>query len=93
MIEAHPVIDADSHKCENPAVFLDYVPAPFRDRVSFVRDRYGEQRIRVVDRDPRSGRPELQAFRCEHPGRVVSEHALDFYGERLRKRILARAEV
>ena len=59
MIYKHPVIDADSHKCENPVVFLDYVPAPFRDRISFVRDRYGEQRIRIVDLDPRTGRPEF----------------------------------
>lgn len=55
MIHGHPVIDADSHKCENPVVFLDYVPAGFRDRLHFVRDRYGEQRIRVLDRDPRTG--------------------------------------
>lgn len=55
MIHGHAVIDADSHKCENPVVFLDYVPAPFRDRVGFIRDRYGEQRIRILDRNPHTG--------------------------------------
>jgi predicted TIM-barrel fold metal-dependent hydrolase len=59
MIDGHPVIDADSHKCENPVVFLDHVDARFRRRISFVRDRYGEQRIRILDRDPRSGAPDL----------------------------------
>ena len=52
MIHGHPVIDADSHKCENPAVFFDYIPGHYRDRVSVVRDRYGEQRFRIVDIDP-----------------------------------------
>lgn len=47
-----PVIDADSHKCENPVVFLDYIDAPYRDRIGFVRDRWGEQRIRILDRRP-----------------------------------------
>ena len=59
MIHGHPVVDADSHKCENPVVFLDYVERPYRDRVSFVRDRYGEQRFRIVDRDPHTGKPDF----------------------------------
>ena len=50
-----PVVDCDSHKCENPVIFLDYVDAAFRDRVGFVRDRYGEQRIRILDRRPDGG--------------------------------------
>ena len=49
------VIDADSHKCENPLVFLDFVDASQRPRISFVRDRYGEQRIRILDRHPSGG--------------------------------------
>lgn len=52
----HPVVDADSHKCENPLVFRDYIPPGFRDRLDFVRDRFGEQRFRILDRDPQSGR-------------------------------------
>ena len=34
VIFGRPVIDADSHKCENPVVFLDHVPPPFRERIS-----------------------------------------------------------
>lgn len=49
------VIDADSHKCENPAVFVDYLPAPLRRRIRFVRDRYGEQRFCLQDRHARTG--------------------------------------
>lgn len=59
MLDGHAVIDADSHKCENPLVFPDFVPAPFRRRLGFVRDRYGEQRIRITDADPSTGRAEL----------------------------------
>jgi predicted TIM-barrel fold metal-dependent hydrolase len=54
MIDGRPVIDADSHKCENPAVFFDYIPREFRKRLSLVRDRYGEQRFRIRDFDPRT---------------------------------------
>lgn len=57
MIHGHPVVDADSHKCENPAVFFDYIERPYRDRVSLMRDRWGEQRFRIVDRDPKTGTP------------------------------------
>jgi uncharacterized protein len=49
------VVDADSHKCENPPVLYDYVPAEHRARLRFVRDRFGEQRFELRDRDPRSG--------------------------------------
>lgn len=56
MIHGHPVVDADSHKCENPIVFFDYVPAPYRNRIDVMRDRYGEQRFIIKDFDPRTGR-------------------------------------
>jgi predicted TIM-barrel fold metal-dependent hydrolase len=59
MILGHPVIDADSHKCENPAVFFDYIPQPYRSRFSLIRDRYGEQRFRILDRDPHTGKPDF----------------------------------
>ena len=59
MFLGHPVIDADSHKCENPAVFFDYIPQPYRARFSLVRDRYGEQRFRILDRDPYTGRADF----------------------------------
>jgi predicted TIM-barrel fold metal-dependent hydrolase len=59
MIHGHPVVDADSHKCENPVVFLEYLPSGLRDRIGFVRDRYGEQRLRIVDRNPPTGDEDL----------------------------------
>lgn len=49
------VVDADSHKCENPPVLFDYLPAEHRARLRFVRDRWGEQRFELFDRDPRRG--------------------------------------
>ncbi len=52
MRERRLVIDADSHKCENPLVFLDHIEPPYRDRLSFFRDRYGEQRFQILDRSP-----------------------------------------
>ena len=60
MFDGAPVIDADSHKCENPVVFLDYVEAAFRDRIGFIRDRYGEQRFRIRDRNPETGRNDFE---------------------------------
>ena len=59
MIHQRPVVDADSHKCENPAVFFDYIPAGYRDRISLLRDRYGEQRFRILDRNPKTGDNDL----------------------------------
>jgi predicted TIM-barrel fold metal-dependent hydrolase len=59
MFDGRPVIDADSHKCENPLVFADYIDAPFRHRFRVVRDRYGEQRFEILDRDPHTGRPDF----------------------------------
>jgi uncharacterized protein len=50
MFAGHPVIDADSHKCENPIVYFDYLPARARARIDLVRDRFGEQRFRIRDR-------------------------------------------
>ena len=49
MIHGRPVIDADSHKCENPLVLADPIPAGCRDRLSVRRDRYGKPRFRILD--------------------------------------------
>lgn len=68
MLHDHPVIDADSHKCENPLVFCDYIPREFRDRVSFVRDRFGEQRFRILDRDPETGRNDFSRLFLQPEG-------------------------
>jgi uncharacterized protein len=59
MFRGAPVIDADSHKIENPVVFLDYVDARYRDRVRVVTDAYGEQRVAITDRNPRTGAADL----------------------------------
>src|SRR5207244_13209886 len=37
------VVDADSHKMENPVVFFDYLEAPFRERLFSRTDRWGQQ--------------------------------------------------
>src|SRR2546427_12606347 len=49
------VIDADAHKMENPVVFFDYLDARHRDRLASRTDRYGQPRLVVRDRDPRTG--------------------------------------
>jgi predicted TIM-barrel fold metal-dependent hydrolase len=54
------VIDADSHKIENPVVFFDYLDAPYRHRLSLRRDRCGQQRLVIRDFNPRSGRNDLE---------------------------------
>ena len=52
MFRGAPVIDADSHKIENPITFLEYIERPYRERVRVVHDQYGEQRIAIDDRHP-----------------------------------------
>lgn len=54
------VVDADSHKMENPVVFMDYLEAPFRDRIWGRTDRFGQQRLVVRDWNPRTGRADLE---------------------------------
>ena len=54
------VVDADSHKMENPVVFPDYLDAPFRDRLWSRTDRYGQQRLVVRDWNPRTGESDLE---------------------------------
>jgi predicted TIM-barrel fold metal-dependent hydrolase len=56
------VVDADSHKCENPPVLWDYVAREHRARLRFVRDRFGEQRFELHDRDPKSGERVWRTF-------------------------------
>jgi predicted TIM-barrel fold metal-dependent hydrolase len=79
MYRGASVIDADSHKIENPVVFLDYIDRPYRDRVRLVTDQYGEQRVEIRDRHPLTGEPTYVrlypqpdgfgkgAFRALHP--------------------------
>jgi uncharacterized protein len=54
------VIDADSHKMENPVVFFDYLEAPFRDRLFSRTDRWGQQRLVIRDFNPATGRTDLE---------------------------------
>jgi predicted TIM-barrel fold metal-dependent hydrolase len=54
------VIDADSHKMENPLVFFDYLEPPYRDRLSSQTDRYGQQRLVIHDFNPSTGRNDLE---------------------------------
>src|SRR5262245_44906051 len=79
MFRGAPVIDADSHKIENPAIFLDYVEPRYRGRLRTVTDQYGEQRVAITDRNPHTGALDLVrlfpqpdgfgkgAFRAYHP--------------------------
>src|SRR3989454_3164891 len=76
------VIDADAHKMENPVVFFDYLDAAHRDRLASRTDRYGQPRLVVHDRDPRTGAalervfpqpdgPGKGAFAAIHPETVI----------------------
>ena len=79
MFRGAPVIDADSHKIENPVVFLDYIEPAYRGRVRLVVDRHGEQRVAISDRHPCADAPTFVrlypqpdglgkgAFRALHP--------------------------
>ncbi len=59
MYQGLPVIDADAHKLENPLILRDYIEAPYRDRVGLVIDSLGDQRARVMDADPTTGKPDF----------------------------------
>ena len=60
MYQNIPVIDADAHKLENPLGFLPKLPAEFRDRVSLVVDAFGDQRVRFMDFNPKTGNNDLE---------------------------------
>jgi predicted TIM-barrel fold metal-dependent hydrolase len=59
MLGKSPVIDADSHKIENIALFLDYVDPSHRDRLRIVTDAHGQQRLAITDLDPKTGTTDL----------------------------------
>jgi len=60
MFEGMLVIDADSHKMENPVLFLDYLEPPYRSRLTSRIDRYGQQRLVIQDFNPRTGKNDLE---------------------------------
>lgn len=53
------VIDADAHKMENPLVLRDYVEPEYRDRVGLVVDNLGDQRAKILDYNPATGKNDL----------------------------------
>lgn len=53
------VIDADAHKLENPLVMLDYLEPEYRDRLGIVIDNLGDQRVRIMDYNPKTGQNDL----------------------------------
>jgi predicted TIM-barrel fold metal-dependent hydrolase len=83
MYEGLLVIDADSHKMENPVVFLDYLEAPYRGRIASRIDRHGQHRMVLKDFNPRTGQNDLErsfpqpegagkgAFAAIHPETAV----------------------
>lgn len=50
------VIDADAHKLENPLVMRDYLEPEYRDRIGLVIDSLGDQRARIIDFNPATGK-------------------------------------
>lgn len=56
MYQGLMVIDADAHKIENPLVMRDYLEPEYRDRIGLVIDRLGDQRARIVDFNPATGK-------------------------------------
>ncbi|MCY7321192.1 MAG: amidohydrolase family protein, partial [Phormidesmis sp. CAN_BIN36] len=54
------VIDADAHKIENPLVIRDYIEPQYRDRVGLIVDNLGDQRMRIMDFNPATGKNDLE---------------------------------
>ncbi|HEX7035688.1 MAG TPA: amidohydrolase family protein [Pseudomonadales bacterium] len=59
-----PVIDADGHICEPPAVWTEYTRASLRDRVLQVRTVNGESFLSLEGHDRRGGRGAGPANAC-----------------------------
>jgi predicted TIM-barrel fold metal-dependent hydrolase len=56
MYQGLAVIDADAHKLENPLVMREYIEPEYRDRIGLVIDALGDQRARIVDFNPATGK-------------------------------------
>ena len=50
------VIDADAHKLENPLLLRDYIEPEYRDRIGLVIDSLGDQRAKLIDFNPETGK-------------------------------------
>ncbi|MGI0489908.1 amidohydrolase family protein [Pantanalinema rosaneae CENA516] len=59
MYEGLLVIDADAHKLENPLVLRDYIEPEYRDRIGLVVDSLGDQRARIIDANPATGKADF----------------------------------
>jgi len=97
MYDGHLVIDADSHKMENPVLFFDYIDAPFRDRLSSRTDRYGQQRLVVRDWNPTTRAHDLERLfpQPDGPGKgayaaIHPETAIGAVFNRIRLEHMAR---
>ncbi|NJP11082.1 MAG: amidohydrolase family protein [Leptolyngbyaceae cyanobacterium RU_5_1] len=53
------VIDADAHKLENPLIMRDYLEPEYRDRVGLIIDSLGDQRVKIMDFNPKTGQNDL----------------------------------
>ncbi len=60
MYDGITVIDADAHKLENPALFFDFLEPEFRDRMGLIVDNLGDQRVRIMDYNPKTGKNDLE---------------------------------
>ena len=56
MYQGLKVIDADAHKLENPLVLREYLEPEYRDRIGLAIDSLGDQRARIVDFNPATGK-------------------------------------
>ncbi len=56
MYQGLKVIDADAHKLENPLILRDYLEPEYRDRLGLVIDSLGDQRAKVIDFNPATGK-------------------------------------
>lgn len=56
MYEGLVVIDADAHKLENPLILRDYLEPEYRDRIGLVIDSLGDQRAKLIDFNPATGK-------------------------------------
>jgi len=59
MYQGLAVIDADAHKLENPLIMRDYIEPEYRDRIGLVIDSLGDQRARIQDFNPATGKNDL----------------------------------
>jgi predicted TIM-barrel fold metal-dependent hydrolase len=56
MYQGLMVIDADAHKLENPLILRDYIDSKYRDRIGLVIDSLGDQRAKIIDFNPATGK-------------------------------------